>query len=137
MCTLAILQYTFSIITEIYVFFFTCTSDTDLAEISVIFPYSLVFFYRSILFLPPREIKLISNIGNDHLTCRGWGGVGGYGFLLHSEKRFRTTRELEYFYLSHESEYFFFLHQNHNNFFSNIGNQNIFFRKKKYPPPSS
>ena len=33
-----------------------------------------------------------------------------------------------------ESDYYFFLHQNQNIFFSNIGNQNIFFRKKTYPP---
>jgi hypothetical protein len=57
---------------------------------------------------------------------------------------FRTTQELEYFFLSRkarnffpefkirlydknsESDYFFFLHQNQNIFFSNIGNQNIF-----------
>jgi hypothetical protein len=31
----------------------------------------------------------------------------------------------------------FYLHQNQNIFFSNIGNQNIFFRKKAYPPPFS
>jgi hypothetical protein len=29
----------------------------------------------------------------------------------------------------------FLLHQNQNIIFSNIGNQNIFFRKKPYPPP--
>ena len=33
-----------------------------------------------------------------------------------------------------ESDYFFFLHHNQNIFCSNIGNQNIFFRKKPYPP---
>jgi hypothetical protein len=73
---------------------------------------------------------------------------GGYGFLFRLENFFRTTQELEYFFLSRqariffpefnirlydknsESDYFFFLHQNLNIFFSNIGNQNIFFRKK-------
>jgi hypothetical protein len=30
---------------------------------------------------------------------------------------------------------FLFLHQNQNIFFSNIGNQNILFRRKTYPPP--
>ena len=71
-----------------------------------------------------------------------------YGFLVRSEKCFRTTQELEYlFFLSRkarnffpgfnnrlydknsESDYFFFLHQNQNNVFSNIGNQNIFLEK--------
>jgi hypothetical protein len=57
---------------------------------------------------------------------------GGYGFLSRSEFFFRTTRELEYFFLlpefnirlydkNSESDYFFFLHQNQNIFFSNIG----------------
>ena len=78
---------------------------------------------------------------------------GGYGFLFRSEFFYRTTQELEYlFFLSRkaqfffpefnirlydknsESDYFFFLHRNQNIFFSNIGNQNIFFRKKPFPP---
>ena len=63
------------------------------------------------------------------------GGGGGYGFLLRSEIIFRTTPELEFFFLefnirlydkNSESDYFFFLHQNQNFFFSNIGNQNFF-----------
>ena len=81
-------------------------------------------------------------LGTDHLTCKG----GGYGFLFRSEIFFRTTRELEYFFLSRnlfpefniglydknsESD-FFFLHQNQNIVFSNIGNQNIFLET---PPP--
>ena len=72
-------------------------------------------------------------------------GGGGYGFLFHSEKKFRTTQELEYlFFVVGQSakfffqniilgymtktlnQIFFFLHQNQNIFFSNIGNQNIF-----------
>ena len=77
---------------------------------------------------------------------------GGYGFLFRSEFSFRTTQELEYFYLSRgarnlfpefnirlydknpESDYFFSLHQNQNIFFSNIGNQNIFLEKNHNPP---
>jgi hypothetical protein len=69
-------------------------------------------------------------------------------FLFRSEFFFRTTQELEYFFLSRKANFFpqiltlgymtktlnqiiiFFLHQNQNIFFSNIGNQNIFFRKK-------
>jgi hypothetical protein len=65
---------------------------------------------------------------------------------------FRTTQELEYFFLSRkariffpefnirlydknsESDYFFFIHQNQNIFFSNIGNQNIFLGKNHNPP---
>ena len=60
---------------------------------------------------------------------------------------FRTTRELEYFFLSRKARIFFpvidirsydknsesdffFLHQNQYIFFSNIGNQNIFLEKK-------
>ena len=77
------------------------------------------------------------------------GGWGGYGFLLRSEKNFRTTRELEYLFLlsrkmqiffpefniklydkNSESDYIFFLHQNQNIFFSIIWNQNIFVEKK-------
>jgi hypothetical protein len=86
-------------------------------------------------------------LGTDHLTCKG----GGYGFLFRSEKFFRTTLELEFFFLSakreifflefnirlydknSESDYFFFLHQNQNIFFSNIGNQNIFLEKNITP----
>ena len=42
-------------------------------------------------------------LGNDHLTCRG-----GYGFMFRSEKKFRTTRELEYlFFLSRKARNFF------------------------------
>jgi hypothetical protein len=65
----------------------------------------------------------------------------GYGFLFRSEIFFRTTQELEYFFLLQNLTLgymtktlnqiiFFFLHQNQNIFFSNIGNQNIFIRKK-------
>ena len=75
------------------------------------------------------------------------------GFLFRSEFFFRTTQELEYFFLSgkariffpefnvrlydknSESDYFFFLHENQNIFFSNIGNQNGIFRKNHNPPP--
>ena len=70
-------------------------------------------------------------------------GVGGYGFLFRSEKRFRTTRELEYF--------IFFVVQSTNFVFKNITldymtktlnqifffldhNQNIFLEKKHTPP---
>jgi hypothetical protein len=80
---------------------------------------------------------------------------GGYGFLFHSKKFFRTTQELEYlFFLSREAQIFFpefnirlyktktlnqiiffFLHQNQNILFSNIGNQNIFLEKNHNPPP--
>ena len=69
-------------------------------------------------------------------------GVGGYGFLFRSEKCFRTTRALEFFFCRYIRLYdknsesdFFFLHQNQNIFFSNIGNQNIFLEKKHNPPP--
>jgi hypothetical protein len=76
--------------------------------------------------------------------------------LFRSEKLFRTTRELEYFFLVQNVTlgyiFFqnltlgymtktlnqiisFFLHQNQNIFFSNIGNQNIFLKKKHNPPP--
>ena len=80
---------------------------------------------------------------------------GGYGFLFSSEFFFRTTQELEYFFVCRaKREIFFqnltlgymtktlnqiilfFLHQNQNIFFSNIGNQNIVLEKKPYPPPS-
>ena len=78
-------------------------------------------------------------------------GGGVYVFLFRSEKLFRTTRELEYFFLVQNVTlgyiFFqnltlgymtktlnqiisFFLHQNQNIFFSNIGNQNIFLKKK-------
>ena len=71
------------------------------------------------------------------------GGGGGYGFLLPSEFIFRTTQELEYFFLSLEapyifpefnirlydkysdSDYLFFLHQN----------QNILLEENHNPPP--
>ena len=76
-------------------------------------------------------------------------------FCFVQKNNFRTTQELEFFFLSHktrkkipqfnirlydknsESDYFFFLHQNQNIFFSNIGNQNIFLEKKNHntPPP--
>ena len=70
-------------------------------------------------------------------------GGGGYGFLLPSEFIFRTTQELEYFFLSLEapyifpefnirlydkysdSDYLFFLHQN----------QNILLEENHNPPP--
>jgi hypothetical protein len=75
---------------------------------------------------------------------------GGYSFLFRSEICFRTTQELEYFFLSRkarnffqefnirlydknsESDYFFSLHQNI--FFSYIGNQNIFLEKTHNSP---
>ena len=79
---------------------------------------------------------------------------GGYGFWFRSEKKFRTTRELEYLFFCRAKReiffqistldymtktlnqiIFFFLHQNQNIFFSNIGNQNIFLGKKHNPPP--
>ena len=57
------------------------------------------------------------DIGTDHLTCRG-----GYGFLFRSENFFRTTREIEFFFLQDLTLGFmtktlnqiiiFFLHQN-------------------------
>ena len=57
--------------------------------------------------------------------------------MIRSEKKFRTTQELEYLFFFKNSTLgymtktlnhiiFFFLHQNQNIFFSNIGNQNIF-----------
>jgi hypothetical protein len=43
-------------------------------------------------------------LGTDHLTWRR----GGYGFLYRSEKKFRTTQELEYyFFLSRKVQFFF------------------------------
>ena len=34
--------------------------------------------------------------------------MGGYGFLFRSEKKFRTTQELEYlFFLSRKAQFFF------------------------------
>ena len=39
-----------------------------------------------------------TNLGTDHLTCRGGGG--GYGFL------FRSTRELEYLFILHKAHFF-------------------------------
>ena len=91
---------------------------------------------------PWRQVSLywifLVSIRVNHLTCRG-----GYGFFFRSEKKIRTTQDLEYlFFLSRkvqnffpefnirlynknsESDYFFFLHQN----------QNIFLGKKTYPP---
>jgi hypothetical protein len=38
-------------------------------------------------------LQKYSSLGTDHLTCRG---EGGYGFLFRLEKKFQTTRELEY-----------------------------------------
>jgi hypothetical protein len=38
-------------------------------------------------------------------------------------------------YDKNSESYFFFLNQNQKILFSNIGNQNIFFLKKTYPPP--
>jgi hypothetical protein len=78
--------------------------------------------------------------------------TSGMVFCFVQKIFFRTTRELECFFLSRnarsffpefniklydknsESDYFFFLHQNQNIFFSNIGNQNIFLEKKHTPP---
>jgi hypothetical protein len=78
---------------------------------------------------------------------------GGYGFLFHSEVFFRTTQELEYFFLSRkaqnfvqefnirlydknsQSDYLFFFRQNLNILFSNIVNQNIVLEKNHNPPP--
>ena len=77
---------------------------------------------------------------------------GGYGFLFHSEVFFRTTQELEYFFLSRkaqnfvqefnirlydknsQSDYLFFFRQNLNILFSNIVNQNIVLEKNHNPP---
>ena len=71
--------------------------------------------------------------------------------MFRSDFFFRTTRELEYFFLSRKAQFFsqnltlgymtitlnqiifFFLHQNQNIFFSNIGNQNIFLEKTITP----
>ena len=40
-------------------------------------------------------------------TLKGGRGVGGdYGFLFHSEFFFRTTQELEYFFLSRKAQFF-------------------------------
>jgi hypothetical protein len=88
-------------------------------------------------------------LGTDHLTCR----VGDYGVFFHSEIFFRTTRELEYFFFFFRAKrnffpqkltlgymsktlnrIFFFPPPKSEYFFSNIWNQNIFFRKKTYPP---
>ena len=77
---------------------------------------------------------------------------GGLWFFVSFRIFFRTTQELEFFFLSRkawiffpdfnirlydkdsESDYFFFLHQNQNIFFSNIGNENIFLEKNHNPP---
>ena len=80
-------------------------------------------------------------------------GGGGVWFLIRSEKKFRTTQELEYLFFCREIFFhkstlgymtktlnqiiFFFLHQNQNIFFSTIGNRNIFVEKNHNPPPSS
>ena len=39
-------------------------------------------------------------------NLKGGGGGGGYGFLFHSEFFFRTTQELEYFFLSRKAQFF-------------------------------
>ena len=49
--------------------------------------------------------KRVLKLGTDHLTWKGGGG-GGYGFLFRSEIFFRTTRELEYFFLSRKARIF-------------------------------
>ena len=71
---------------------------------------------------------------------------GGYGFFFRSEFFFRTRRELVYLFFCFfqnltlgymtktEPDYYFFPPPKSEYFFSNIGNQNIFFRKKTYPP---
>jgi hypothetical protein len=92
-----------------------------------------------------------SQLGTDHLT---WRGGGGLLFFVSFRIFFRITRELEYLFFlwrkarkifpefnirfydkNSESDYFSFLHQNQNIFFSNIGNQNIFLEKNHTPPP--
>ena len=56
-------------------------------------------------------------------------GGGGYGFFIRSEKKFRTTRELEYlFFLSRESR-IFFLEFSIRLYYKNSQNQNIFFQQ--------
>jgi hypothetical protein len=73
---------------------------------------------------------------------------GGYGFLFRSEFSFRTTQELEYFYLSRgarnlfpefnirlydknpESDYFFFPPPKSEYFFQQHWESEYFFRKK-------
>jgi hypothetical protein len=49
------------------------------------------------------KLKRVLKLGTDHLTWKG----GGYGFLSRSEIFFRTTRELEYFFLSRKVRIFF------------------------------
>jgi hypothetical protein len=72
----------------------------------------MVFFKKNILIpnVAGKNILILVEekgcLGTDHLTWRG--GRGGYGFLFHSEKKFRTTQELEYlFFLSREAQIFF------------------------------
>ena len=56
-------------------------------------------------------------------------------FLLRKARNYFPEFNIRLYDKNSESDYFFFLHQNQNIFFSNIGNQNIFYRKKPYPPP--
>ena len=92
-------------------------------------------------------------LGTGHLTCRR----GGLRFFVSFRIFFsdNTRVRIFIFFCRAKREFFFqnltvgymtktlnqsiifFLHQNQNIFFSNIGNQNIFFRKKTIPPPSS
>ena len=50
------------------------------------------------------NLRIEYDLGTDHLT---WKGGGGYGFLFRSEFFFRTTQELEFFFLSRKARIFF------------------------------
>ena len=76
----------------------------------------------------------------------GGGGGGGYGFLFRSEICFRTTQELEYFFLlsriffpeftirlydkNSESDHYFFPPPKSEYFFQQHWESEYFFRKK-------
>jgi hypothetical protein len=66
---------------------------------------------------------------------------GGYDFLFWSEFFFRTTQELEYFFLSRKNCFqtltlgYMTKTLNQIIFFSNIGNQNILLEKTHSPSP--
>ena len=85
-------------------------------------------------------------LGTDHLTWKG-----GYGFLFRSEFFFRTTQELEYFFVSgkariffpefninSESNYYFFPSPISEYFFQQHWESEYLKKKeKKHTPPSS
>ena len=90
----------------------------------------------------PDMTPYVMLLGTDHLTC-----MGGYGFSFRSEKKFRTTRELEYFFppefnirlhdKSSESDYIFFSSTKIRIFFSATLGIRIFFLEKTITPSGS